>query len=81
MQNGIRMLDKDRNLIKTSEQVEDTGHGGVDHENTGEKGYNYCSEHFFNKLKQVSVIRRFLVRKYTATQQHHYLGNIQVNVS
>lgn len=42
--NGIRLLDKDGNLIKTTEQGledgEEGGHGAPDHEDTGEKGYN-----------------------------------------
>lgn len=50
--NGIRLLDKNGNLIKTAEQGEDTGHGGIDHEDTGEKGFNYRSERFFNRLKR-----------------------------
>ena len=56
--NGIRMLDKDGNLIKTTEQGEESGHGGPDHEDTGEKGYNYRSERFFNRLKNVPVISK-----------------------
>lgn len=56
--NGIRLLDKDGNLIKTSEQGEDTGHGGVDHEDTGEKGFNYRSERFFNRLRRVPIVNR-----------------------
>ena len=56
--NGIRLLDKDENLIKTSEQGEDTGHGGVDHEDTGEKGFNYRSERFFNRLKNVPIVNK-----------------------
>lgn len=56
-QNGIRLLDKDGVLIKTIEQ-EEGGHGGTDHEDTGEKGYNYRSERFFNRLKQLPVIHK-----------------------
>ena len=48
--NGIRLLDNQGNLIKTAAQSEGGGHGGVDHEDTGEKGYNYRSERFFNRL-------------------------------
>ncbi|MGN0547129.1 MAG: multicopper oxidase domain-containing protein [Acutalibacteraceae bacterium] len=56
-QNGIRLLDKDGILIKTAEEGNDGGaHGGVDHEDTGEKGYNYRSERFFNRLKRVPLV-------------------------
>ena len=55
--NGIRLLDKDGNLIKTTEQGmepgEEGGHEAPDHEDTGEKGYNYRSERFFNRLQRV----------------------------
>ncbi len=61
--NGIRLLDKDGNLIKTSEQGEDTGHGGVDHEDTGEKGFNYRSERFFNRLERNSDISKIFSSK------------------
>lgn len=49
IQNGIRMLDKDGELVKTA-----GGEPGeeVDAEDTGEKGYNYRSERFANRLKQ-----------------------------
>ena len=54
---GIRLLDKDGNLIKTTEQGmepgEEGGHEAPDHEDTGEKGYNYRSERFFNRLQRV----------------------------
>lgn len=57
--NGIRLLDKDGNLIKTTEQdVEEGGHGAPDHEDTGEKGYNYRSERFFNRLKRIPLIEK-----------------------
>lgn len=39
--NGIRLLDRDGSLIKTTEQGEPGTHGDTDHEDTGEKGYNY----------------------------------------
>lgn len=47
VQNGIRMLDKDGELVKTAK-----GEDGeeVDDEDTGEKGYNYRSERFANRL-------------------------------
>lgn len=59
--NGIRLLDKDSEVIKTTEQdMEDGegGHGAPDHEDTGEKGYNYRSERFFNRLKRVPIISK-----------------------
>lgn len=50
-QNGIRMLDKNGVLIKTTEMdTEEGAHGAPDHEDTGEKGYNYRSERFINRL-------------------------------
>jgi len=49
IQNGIRLLDKDGNLVQTaaagSEEI-------VDAEDTGEKGYNYHSERFANRLQE-----------------------------
>ncbi|MGM9640982.1 MAG: multicopper oxidase domain-containing protein [Faecousia sp.] len=53
--NGIRLLDKEGALIKTTAAEE---HGGVDHEDTGEKGYSYRSERFFNRLKRLPVIHK-----------------------
>lgn len=54
-QNGIRMLDKNNQLVKTTagEDGED-----VDPEDTGEKGYNYRSERFANRLKKDSRISK-----------------------
>lgn len=53
IQNGIRLLDKDGNLVQTaaadSEEI-------VDPEDTGEKGYNYRSERFANRLRRDSRI-------------------------
>ena len=49
IQNGIRLLDADGNLIQTA--VDDEGEP-VDAEDTGEKGYNYRSERFANRLKK-----------------------------
>lgn len=49
IQNGIRMLDKDGELVKTA--AGDDGEA-VDFEDTGEKGYNYRSERFANRLKR-----------------------------
>lgn len=53
IQNGIRLLDADGNLIQTA--AEDDGEP-VDAEDTGEKGYNYRSERFANRLKKDSRI-------------------------
>ena len=61
--NGIRLLDSEGNLIKTTEQVGDEGHGGPDHEDTGEKGFNYRSERFFNRLRRVPAISRVFSSK------------------
>lgn len=47
IQNGIRLLDAEGNLIETA--AEDNGEP-VDAEDTGEKGYNYSSERFANRL-------------------------------
>lgn len=54
-QNGIRLLDKHDMLIQTAagEEGED-----VDAEDTGEKGYNYRSERFANRLKKDSRISK-----------------------
>lgn len=49
VQNGIRMLDKNGELVKTT--VRDDGEE-PDAEDTGEKGYNYRSERFANRLKK-----------------------------
>lgn len=49
IQNGIRLLDKDGKLIKTTLQGEGEA---PDAEDTGEKGYNYRSERFANRLKK-----------------------------
>lgn len=63
-QNGIRLLDKNGNLIKTTEQdAEESAHGAPDHEDTGEKGYNYRSERFFNRLKQNPQISKVFSSK------------------
>ncbi|MDY2627469.1 MAG: multicopper oxidase domain-containing protein [Lachnospiraceae bacterium] len=49
IQNGIRMLDAQGQLVKTAEEGENEP---VDAEDTGEKGYNYRSERFANRLKK-----------------------------
>lgn len=49
IQNGIRLLDEGGNLIQTAL----VDHGDpVDAEDTGEKGYNYRSERFANRLAE-----------------------------
>lgn len=55
IQNGIRLLDKDGQLIKTAAGQENEE---VDAEDTGEKGYNYRSERFANRLKRNSRISK-----------------------
>lgn len=47
IQNGIRLLDADGNLIETAAADSEEP---VDAEDTGEKGYNYRSERFANRL-------------------------------
>lgn len=64
--NGIRLLDKDGVIIKTTEQDLVGGEGGheaPDHEDTGEKGYNYRSERFFNRLKRIPLISKIFDSK------------------
>lgn len=56
--NGIRLLDKNGKIIKTTEQGAEGAHGAPDHEDTGEKGYNYRSERFFNRLKRLPFISK-----------------------
>lgn len=58
---SYNVLNSDGALIKTTEQDmtgEEGGHGAPDHEDTGEKGYNYRSERFFNRLKRVPIISK-----------------------
>ena len=59
-QNGIRMLDKDGELVKTAAGEEGDD---VDAEDTGEKGYNYRSERFANRLKKDSRIWKIFSSK------------------
>lgn len=64
--NGIRLLDKDGILIKTTEQDiigEEAGHAAPDHEDAGEKGYNYRSERFYNRLKRIPIISKIFDSK------------------
>lgn len=66
-QNGIRLLDKDKNLIQTAMGEEGEN---VDAEDTGEKGYNYRSERFANRLEknpQVSKVFSSYIHKDPAT--------------
>lgn len=70
IQNGIRMLDKNNELVKTAaeegtdaKQSEDNTHAhhsenDIDAEDTGEKGYNYRSERFANRLKKDTRISK-----------------------
>lgn len=50
IQNGIRLLDDHDKLIKTTENPEENEE--VDAEDSGEKGYNYRSERFYNRLQR-----------------------------
>ena len=59
-QNGIRLLDRDGVLIKTAGGEENEE---VDAEDTGEKGYNYRSERFANRLKKDNQIFRIFSSK------------------
>ena len=63
IQNGIRMLDKDGELVKTT--IADTGEEveEPEAEDTGEKGYNYRSERFANRLKKDSRISKIFSSK------------------
>lgn len=64
IQNGVRLLDKEGKLIKTTEaHTGDGGHGAPDHEDTGEKGYNYRSERFFNRLQKNKDISKIFSSK------------------
>ncbi|MGN1179990.1 MAG: multicopper oxidase domain-containing protein [Suilimivivens sp.] len=60
IQNGIRLLDKNGELIKT---VSDEDGEGVDHEDTGEKGYNYRSEPFRNRLQKDNRVSKVFSSK------------------
>ena len=60
IQNGIRMLDRNGELVHTivSEEGE-----RPDAEDTGEKGYNYRSERFTNRLKKNDQISKIFSSK------------------
>lgn len=60
IQNGIRLLDKNGELIKTT--VSEDGEE-PDDEDTGEKGYNYRSERFANRLKKNKKISQIFSSK------------------
>ncbi len=62
-QNGIRLLDSNGEIIKTTEHGTEEGHDAPDHEDTGEKGYNYRSERFFNRLNRVPFISKIFDSK------------------
>lgn len=57
IQNGIRLLDAEGELIKTA-QGEGFEDDEVEHEDTGEKGYNYRSERFANRLNRNNNIEK-----------------------
>lgn len=60
IQNGIRMLDQSGNLVMTTagEEGEEP-----DADDTGEKGYNYRSERFYNRLRKDNRISRIFSSK------------------
>ena len=73
--NGIRLLDKDGNLIKTTEQGmepgEEGGHEAPDHEDTGEKGYNYRCEPMverWSRPERQAVVGEEVVREMSWTR-------------
>lgn len=60
IQNGIRLVDAEGELIKTTAEEGEA----PDDEDTGEKGYNYRSERFANRLKEDNRISRVFSSKY-----------------
>ena len=66
MHNGIRLLDAKGNLIKTNQVEEEEGEEiePVDFEDRGEKGFNYRSERFFNRLQKYDDISKVFSSKY-----------------
>lgn len=60
IQNGIRMFDCDGELVKTAAGEEGEE---IDAEDTGEKGYNYRSERFENRLKRDGRISKVFSSK------------------
>lgn len=68
MQNGIRLVDEKGKLIQTALEVQDSEGPPeevepVDFEDRGEKGFNYKSERFFNRLKYDSDISKVFSSK------------------
>lgn len=69
VQNGIRLLDAEGKLIKTTVRKAEKDSDGaeiiddVDDEDTGEKGYNYRSERFANRLKKDKQIEKIFSSK------------------
>lgn len=64
VQNGIRMLDKEGELVKTTLEIDEEGEEEApDAEDTGEKGYNYRSERFANRLKRDKRISKIFSSK------------------
>lgn len=59
IQNGIRLLDREGELIQTAREEEEP----VDAEDTGEKGYNYRSERFANRLEKDQRISKVFSSK------------------
>lgn len=55
IQNGIRMLDNKGEIVKTVMGEEEEA---IDAEDTGEKGYNYRSERFANRLEKDNRISK-----------------------
>ena len=72
IQNGIRLLDQQGNLIQTT--VTDAGEE-PDTEDTGEKGYNYRSERFLNRLKRDGRISKIFSSLCITIQSLLYLLN------
>lgn len=70
IQNGIRLLDVQGNLIQTAAADSEEP---VDAEDTGEKGYNYRSERFANRLsRDKRVWKVFSSKIHGDLRQHQY---------
>lgn len=61
LQNGIRLLDEQGNIIKTTEEDEEAEI--ADFEDRGEKGINYRSERFLNRLKEEQAVENVFSSK------------------
>ncbi|WP_242824134.1 multicopper oxidase domain-containing protein [[Clostridium] dakarense] len=83
MHNGIRLIDRHGDLIQTAqEKAEHPGEGGhpegeeppkiepVDFEDRGEKGFNYKSERFYNRLEKIMKYQKYLILKNMEIHQH-----------